>query len=190
MPQGEISLDLKATKRKAILSLKDNGIGIPKKAKKHIFSDIYRAENARQSQEEGTGFGLLQVQRIVKMLHGKITFCSEEGKGTTFIVTLPRTTTVAEPVSVSYTHLGILEYTSLWSQLKNIETHNDEIWNILKIGECIYFQSFSSWFKYDGKKVTAHYNSQHLPLYFHKAHGQIYVQTVSYTHLDVYKRQK
>ena len=31
--------------------------------------------------------------------------------------------------------LGILEYTSLWSQLKNIETHNDEIWNILKIGE-------------------------------------------------------
>lgn len=40
MPQGEISLDLKATKRKAILSLKDNGIGIPKKAKKHIFSDV------------------------------------------------------------------------------------------------------------------------------------------------------
>lgn len=75
--------------------------------------------------------------------------------------------------------LGILEYTSLWSQLKNIETHNDEIWNILKIGECIYFQSFSSWFKYDGKKVTAHYNSQHLPLYFHKAHGQIYVQMVN-----------
>lgn len=74
MPQGEISLDLKATKRKAILSLKDNGIGIPKKAKKHIFSDIYRAENARQSQEEGTGFGLLQVQRIVKMLHGKSLF--------------------------------------------------------------------------------------------------------------------
>ena len=99
MPQGEISLDLKTTKRKAVLSLKDNGIGIPKKAKKHIFSDIYRAENARQSQEEGTGFGLLQVQRIVKMLHGKITFCSEEGKGTTFTVTLPRTTTIAEPMS-------------------------------------------------------------------------------------------
>lgn len=98
MPQGEISLDLKVTKRKAVLSLKDNGIGIPDKAKKHIFSDIYRAENARQSQEEGTGFGLLQVQRIVKMLHGKITFSSEEGKGTTFTVALPRTTAVTEPV--------------------------------------------------------------------------------------------
>lgn len=40
MPQGEISLDLKATKRKAILSLKDNGIGIPKKAKS-ISSPIF-----------------------------------------------------------------------------------------------------------------------------------------------------
>lgn len=108
LPQGEISLDLKATKRKAILSLKDNGIGIPDKAKRHIFSDIYRAENARQSQEEGTGFGLLQVQRIVKTLHGKITFCSEEGKGTTFTVTLPRITTAAEPVSgkASLEHLS------------------------------------------------------------------------------------
>ena len=118
MPQGEISLDLKATKRKAILSLKDNGIGIPKKAKKHIFSDIYRAENARQSQEEGTGFGLLQVQRIVKMLHGKITFCSEEGKGTTFIVTLPRTTTVAEPVS----HESSLEHLAGTSDNNSHET--------------------------------------------------------------------
>lgn len=115
---GEISLDLKATKRKAILSLKDNGIGIPKKAKKHIFSDIYRAENARQSQEEGTGFGLLQVQRIVKMLHGKITFCSEEGKGTTFIVTLPRTTTVAEPVS----HESSLEHLAGTSDNNSPET--------------------------------------------------------------------
>ena len=118
MPQGEISLDLKATKRKAILSLKDNGIGIPKKAKKHIFSDIYRAENARQSQEEGTGFGLLQVQRIVKMLHGKITFCSEESKGTTFIVTLPRTTTVAKPVS----HESSLEHLAGTSDNNSHET--------------------------------------------------------------------
>lgn len=95
-PQGEICLSLEVTKRKAVIGVKDNGIGIPKKARKHIFADIYRAENARKSQEEGTGFGLLQVHRIVKMLHGKITFRSEEGKGTTFTVILPRTVAVAE----------------------------------------------------------------------------------------------
>ena len=63
--------------------------------------------------------------------------------------------------------VGGLDYTSLWSQLNNVETHNDEIWNILKVDNAIYFQSFSSWFKYDGKTVTSHYDPNLLPLYFH-----------------------
>lgn len=75
--------------------------------------------------------------------------------------------------------LGNLEYTSLWNEIKDIKTHNDEIWNILKIGGCIYFQSFSSWFKYDGQAVTVHYNPDLLPLYFHEAHGRIYVQMIN-----------
>lgn len=74
---------------------------------------------------------------------------------------------------------GLLEYTSLWDEMENTETHNDEIWNILKVGDCIYFQSFSSWFKYDGKHITAHYRPNQLPLYFHEAHGRIYVQMVN-----------
>lgn len=74
---------------------------------------------------------------------------------------------------------GSLEYTSLWSRPENGETHNDEIWNILKAGGSIYFQSFSSWFRYDGQKVTAHYDPDRLPLYFHQAHGNIYVQLVN-----------
>lgn len=74
---------------------------------------------------------------------------------------------------------GKLEYTSLWNQIKDFETHNDEIWNILKVDGCIYFQSFSSWFKYDGQSVAAHYNPDLLPLYFHPAHGRIYMQMVN-----------
>lgn len=74
---------------------------------------------------------------------------------------------------------GTLEYTSLWSQPENNETHNDEIWNIFKVGNCFYFQSFSSWFKYDGKTVTTHYTPHYLPLYFHVAHGKIYVQMIN-----------
>lgn len=75
--------------------------------------------------------------------------------------------------------LGELVYTSLWDKLRDIVTHNDEIWNILKVDDCIYFQSFSSWFRYDGKTVTAHYDPACLPLYFHQAHGKIYVQLVN-----------
>lgn len=74
---------------------------------------------------------------------------------------------------------GGLKYTSLWNRMKDTETHNDEIWNILKVDGCIYFQSFSSWFKYDGESVVMHYDPELLPLYFHEAHGRIYVQMVN-----------
>lgn len=99
MPQGEVCLSLSYTKRKAIIEIKDNGIGIPQKAKKHLFKDVYRAENARKSHESGTGFGLLQVHRIIKMLHGKISLQSEENKGSTFTLTLRRTYELPETIS-------------------------------------------------------------------------------------------
>lgn len=99
MPQGKVCLSLNYTKRKAVIEVKDNGIGIPKKAWKYLFTDVHRAENTRNLQESGTGFGLLQVHRIIKMLHGKITFRSEENKGSTFTVTLKRTNIVSEPMS-------------------------------------------------------------------------------------------
>lgn len=98
MPHGDVSLSLNYTKRKAIIEVKDSGIGIPKKDRKYIFTDVYRADNARKSQEGGTGFGLLQVHRIIKMLHGKITFRSEENKGSIFTITLQRTNAVPEPM--------------------------------------------------------------------------------------------
>lgn len=90
-PRGEVSVDLTATKRKTIITVRDSGIGIPKKSQKYLFKKVFRAENAQKSQEKGTGFGLLQVQRIVKILGGKISVQSEEYQGTTFTITLPRT---------------------------------------------------------------------------------------------------
>lgn len=87
---GNIEISLRYNKQKVIIEVKDNGIGIPSKARKHLFNSVYRAENARESHESGTGFGLLQVQRIVKMLHGKVSYESEVNKGTTFSVTLQK----------------------------------------------------------------------------------------------------
>ena len=89
-PQGKIELSLIATKRKAIITVKDSGIGIPKKSQKYLFKEVYRAENAKKSLEDGTGFGLLQVHRIIKILGGKISVQSEENEGCTFTITLKR----------------------------------------------------------------------------------------------------
>ena len=132
MPQGDVCLSLNCTKRKVNIEIKDSGIGIPKKDRKFLFSNVYRAENVRKSQEAGTGFGLLQVQRIIKMLQGKITFQSEENKGSIFTITLKRMDSVPEPVSKpSITSRG-----SLPTEVTDItERENSETININRPGE-------------------------------------------------------
>ena len=96
---GRIRICMTADPKKVIVRIEDTGIGIPQNEHKHIFSDIHRAKNAYESQEHGLGFGLLQVQRIVSFLRGKIKFSSKEGIGTTFTVTFNRTFTQAVPSS-------------------------------------------------------------------------------------------
>lgn len=72
---------------------------------------------------------------------------------------------------------GRMVYTSLWPA--NYRPHNDEIWNITKTADGrIVFQSFCSWFEYNGHKITAHYNKNFLPLWFFNVNGNIYVQRV------------
>lgn len=72
---------------------------------------------------------------------------------------------------------GSLTYHSLWKLARDYKPHNDEIWRIVKTGDGkILFQSFCSWFEYDGRTVTAHYNPKEAPLFFYKARSEIYVQ--------------
>ena len=89
-PGGQLALGLWSSRRKVHITVSDSGIGIPQKEQKHLFKDVYRAKNAQKSQQAGTGFGLLQVQRIVKILGGKISVESEENKGSCFTITLKR----------------------------------------------------------------------------------------------------
>ncbi|MBI2042574.1 MAG: HAMP domain-containing histidine kinase [Candidatus Nealsonbacteria bacterium] len=74
---------------RAILSVADHGIGIPKKEQGQIFEKFFRASNARKAHREGTGLGLYITNELVKKLGGKIWFESIVGKGTTFFVEFP-----------------------------------------------------------------------------------------------------
>ena len=94
---GHVRLRMNATRRKVVIEVEDSGIGIPRKAQRHLFTKVGRLENARRLTEEGTGFGLLQTYRIVKMLKGRIQVHSEEGHGATFTVILPRTEATPQP---------------------------------------------------------------------------------------------
>lgn len=73
---------------KLILKVVDQGMGIPKEEQKHMFERFFRATNATNIQ--GTGLGLNIVKKYVDMLNGDITFESNVGKGTTFVISLSK----------------------------------------------------------------------------------------------------
>ncbi len=71
------------------IEVSDNGIGIPKAALPNLFTEFFRADNARAVEEIGTGLGLAIVKGIVDQHGGRIIVESEEGLGTIFVVHLP-----------------------------------------------------------------------------------------------------
>jgi PAS domain S-box-containing protein len=83
----KIEIDVSQNEKMLTISVKDNGMGIPEDAQKHIFSRYFRAENAINDQ--GTGIGLNIVKGHLKNLGGNISFVSEENKGSTFTMSIP-----------------------------------------------------------------------------------------------------
>jgi signal transduction histidine kinase len=70
-------------------AITDRGIGIPESSRARLFEKFYRADNAHTVETEGTGLGLYLVRLIIERLDGRVWCESEEGRGSTFIVTLP-----------------------------------------------------------------------------------------------------
>ena len=86
---GRIVVTLDRTTRNAVLSVKDNGPGIPQDAIPHIFDRFYRVDKARSRETGGTGLGLSIVRQMVLLHGGTIRAESQEGQGSDFIVELP-----------------------------------------------------------------------------------------------------
>ena len=92
---GVIEIKLNSDNENIIISISDNGIGIPRKDLKNIFKDFYRASNIKQKSYEGTGLGLSFVKQIIERHNGKIEVHSpfdlgdEKNPGTSFTVTIP-----------------------------------------------------------------------------------------------------
>lgn len=86
---GDVRLELKKVDQFLELSVKDNGYGIPEEQKDKIFGKLFRADNVKAKDTDGTGLGLYLVKSIIDYVDGQIWFESEEDKGTTFFVRLP-----------------------------------------------------------------------------------------------------
>ena len=86
---GRVAVTLTADSREAVLTVRDNGIGIPEKDVAHIFDRFYRVDKARSRATGGTGLGLSIVRQMVQLHGGEITVTSAAGEGSVFTVTLP-----------------------------------------------------------------------------------------------------
>ncbi len=86
---GRVDVLAKFKKNKVIVSVKDNGIGIPKQEQSKIFSKFFRSTNAVLKEANGSGLGLNVVKSFIEEANGKVWFESEEGKGSEFFVELP-----------------------------------------------------------------------------------------------------
>jgi len=72
-----------------IISIEDNGIGIPKEEIPGLFIKFIRGSNAREMYTDGSGLGLFIVREVIEGHYGKVWMESELNKGTTFFISLP-----------------------------------------------------------------------------------------------------
>ena len=86
---GKITVRLMETHNNVILSITDQGLGIPKKDISRIFDRFYRVDKARARKQGGTGLGLAISKEVVKALGGTIWATSIENYGSTFYISLP-----------------------------------------------------------------------------------------------------
>jgi signal transduction histidine kinase len=89
-PDGrEVCVSLSLHEAGVELCVSDHGIGIPASEKQRLFSEFFRASNARSFTESGTGLGLAIVKAVVDGAAGSLSVDSVEGEGTTVRVLLP-----------------------------------------------------------------------------------------------------
>ncbi len=85
---GKIEVYIKHDEKFVYITIKDNGIGIPKEKVDHIFHRFYQVDSILSRKNEGSGIGLCIVDEIIKMHGGKVKIKSEENEGSTFEVRL------------------------------------------------------------------------------------------------------
>jgi signal transduction histidine kinase len=85
MPEGgKLSVNAYREMQDVVVSVEDNGAGIPEEVKPKLFTPLFTTKS------KGQGFGLAAVKRLIESLGGSVRFESQEGKGTKFIINLPQ----------------------------------------------------------------------------------------------------
>ena len=86
---GTVKVSYQVDVSQLVISVADNGIGVPLEDQERLFTRFFRANNARDAVIKGTGLGLYIAKKSLDILGGEISFTSTPGQGTIFTITLP-----------------------------------------------------------------------------------------------------
>jgi signal transduction histidine kinase len=89
---GEVTVSNEVNSKSAIIKVSDTGVGIPEEDQKNVFTKFFQSGRFGQSnplEQQGAGLGLFISKHVVELHGGQMEFQSQEGKGSTFTVTLP-----------------------------------------------------------------------------------------------------
>lgn len=86
---GEVEVSVAVADGKALATVRDTGIGIPKEHQDKVFERFYRVDGSRSKQTGGTGLGLSIVKHGAQYHHATVTLTSEEGAGTVVEMAFP-----------------------------------------------------------------------------------------------------
>lgn len=96
-----ITIGLEVVQGETILTVHNEGIGVPESEQAHLFTKFFRAANARKQRPDGTGVGLFLAKMVVTAHGGKMVFASEPNEGTTFGFRLPVKKLSTPPVEIT-----------------------------------------------------------------------------------------
>lgn len=104
LPGGRVDVTLERKEERAVLTVRDTGVGIPAADIPQVFDRFFRLDRSRSraASVRGTGLGLSICQAVVQALGGSIWCESEEGRGSTFVVELPLAVTAIATLSTDY----------------------------------------------------------------------------------------
>ena len=86
---GEVVVEVSSDRDRALIEVRDNGIGIPLRDQARVFERFYRVDEGRSREQGGTGLGLAIVKHVADLHGGRVELTSVLGEGSVFTVTLP-----------------------------------------------------------------------------------------------------
>nr|WP_262898843.1 ATP-binding protein [Dawidia soli] len=88
--EGTVAVDIHDSETTVVITVVDNGVGIPEHLQRHIFERNTPAGRPGLKGEKSIGMGLYIVRKLTELMHGEVTFTSREHAGSTFAITLPK----------------------------------------------------------------------------------------------------